>query len=111
VTIVNVDRDPNGFVDRAYVGDLAGNVWRMDLDDGTTNNDAAGWRLHKLASLGGGKFFFPPDVVLGQDFHAVLIGSGNREDPRATVSSDKFYMLKERTGFDGTDRYVAGIWS
>ena len=104
VTIVNVDRDTKGFIDRAYVGDLAGNVWRIDLDDPTsTTNDPAGWKLHKLASLGSRKFFFPPDVVLGSTFHAVLIGSGDREKPLSAASSDRFYMIKDAMlGLDGT---------
>ena len=38
VTIANTDRDAKGFADRAYVGDLAGNVWRMDLDDPASVN-------------------------------------------------------------------------
>ena len=104
VTIVNVDRDDKGFADRAYVGDLAGNVWRMDLDDpSSSGNDPAGWKLHKLASLGAKKFFYPPDVVLGATFHSVLIGSGDREKPLATSSSDAFYMIKDaKLGLDGS---------
>ena len=104
VTIVNVDKDAKGFVDRAYVGDLAGNVWRMDLDDpSSSTNDSAGWKLHKLASLGARKFFYPPDVVLGATFHAVVIGSGDREKPLVQTSSDRFYMLKDmKLGLDGT---------
>ena len=104
VTIVNVDRDAKGFVDRAYVGDLAGNVWRMDLDDpSSSTNDPAGWKLHKLASLGARKFFYPPDVVMGATFHAVVIGSGDREKPLVQTSSDRFYMIKDmKLGLDGT---------
>jgi type IV pilus assembly protein PilY1 len=104
VTIVNVDRDDKGFADRAYVGDLAGNVWRMDLDDpSSSTNASAGWKLYKLASLGAKKFFYPPDVVLGATFHAVLIGSGDREKPLATSSSDAFYMIKDaKIGLDGS---------
>ena len=104
VTVVNVDRDAGGFADRAYVGDLAGNVWRMDLDDPTSSTNAvAGWKLHKLATLGARKFFYPPDVVLAATFHAVLIGSGDREKPLAATSSDRFYMIKDaKLGLDGT---------
>jgi len=93
VTIVDADRD--GFIDRAYVGDLAGNIWRMDLDDGSGSNASTGWRLYKLASLGARKFFFPPDAVLTQGFTAVLIGSGDREKPLSSSSSDRFYMIKD----------------
>jgi type IV pilus assembly protein PilY1 len=104
VTIVNVDRDDKGFADRAYVGDLAGNVWRMDLDDPSSSTNAeAGWKLHKLASLGVRKFFYPPDVVLGSTFHAVLIGSGDREKPLVGSTSDRFFMIKDaQLGLDGS---------
>lgn len=109
VTIVNTDRDAGGLTDRAYVGDLAGNVWRMDLDDGSTSNDPSGWTLHKLAALGARKFFFPPDVVIGSAFDAVLIGSGDREKPLATSSADKFYMLKDMAlGFSGAGQATIG---
>jgi type IV pilus assembly protein PilY1 len=47
-----------GFVDRAYVGDLAGNIWRMDLMTRPSTIPPAGWKLHNLASLGARKFFF-----------------------------------------------------
>jgi type IV pilus assembly protein PilY1 len=101
VTIIDTDRD--GFVDRAYVGDLDGNVWRMDLDDGTSTNPSTGWKLYKLANLGSRKFFFPPDVVITSGFDAVLIGSGDREKPLAITSSDRFYMIKDaKTGLDGS---------
>jgi type IV pilus assembly protein PilY1 len=108
VTIVNVDRDASGFADRAYVGDLAGNIWRMDLDDPTSStNNVAGWKLHKLASLGARKFFFPPDVVLTSTYHAVLIGSGDREKPLLGTSSDRFYMIKDmKLGLNGTGQTV-----
>jgi type IV pilus assembly protein PilY1 len=104
VTITNVDRDGKGFTDRAYVGDLAGNVWRMDLDDPLSPTNASSrWKLHKLASLGARKFFYPPDVVFGAKFHSVLIGSGDREKVLATTSSDRFFMLKDKkVGLDGT---------
>src|SRR5205823_8715811 len=98
-----VDTDHDGFVDRAYVGDLDGNVWRMDLDDGSATNPYTGWKLYKLASLGAGKFFFPPDVVVSSTFDAVLIGSGDREKPLSLTSSDRFYMIKDaKTGLDGS---------
>ena len=68
-----------------------------------STNAVAGWKLHKLASLGARKFFYPPDVVLGATFHAVLIGSGDREKPLAATSSDRFYMIKDAMlGLDGT---------
>jgi type IV pilus assembly protein PilY1 len=101
--IAIVDSDRDGFIDRAYVGDMEGNIWRMDLDDGSASNPSSGWKLHKLASLGTRKFFYPPDVVLTSGFAAVLIGSGDREKPLSTTSSDRIYMIKDaKTGLDGS---------
>jgi type IV pilus assembly protein PilY1 len=101
VAVVDSDRD--GFIDRAYVGDMAGNIWRMDLDDGTSSNPSSAWSLHKLANLGARKFFYPPDVVLTSGFAAVIVGSGDREKPLSPTSSDRIYMIKDaKTGFDGS---------
>jgi type IV pilus assembly protein PilY1 len=97
--IAAIDRDFDTFADRAYVGDMEGNVWRMDIDDANPAN----WKLFQLASLGARKFFFRPDVVVSKNFDLVLIGSGNREDPLNIVSSDRFYMLKDMfVGKDAT---------
>jgi type IV pilus assembly protein PilY1 len=94
-----VDQNFDGYTDTAYVGDLGGNLWRMDLDkfDGSENN-AANWTLTRIGALDG-KFFYPPDVVLTSGFSAVLIGSGDREDPKRVSSQDHFYMIKD-TGSD-----------
>jgi len=90
--IAVIDRDFDTYADRAYVGDLEGNVWRMDIDDANPSN----WKLFKLAALDPTKrFFFRPDVVVSKNYDLVLIGSGNREDPLNTTSADTFYMLKD----------------
>ena len=97
-----LDRDGNSYVDRAYVGDTGGNVWRIDMASTSTAN----WRVNRLASVGRAafgatpaklvaptsgadndidghtrKFLYAPDVVPAEGFDAVLIGSGDREHP------------------------------
>src|SRR5262249_46805670 len=81
----------DGLGDRAYVGDTAGNIWRMDIDDANPAN----WNLFKFAALGPRKFFFPPDVIVSKDFDLVMIGSGDREKPLDTTAAENFYMLKD----------------
>ncbi|MDT8990649.1 hypothetical protein RQP54_07190 [Curvibacter sp. APW13] len=43
-----VDRDNNGLTDKMYVGDLGGNVWRLDVADATPSN----WTMQRFAALG-----------------------------------------------------------
>ncbi|MDQ3196433.1 MAG: PilC/PilY family type IV pilus protein, partial [Pseudomonadota bacterium] len=114
--IALLDRNSNGFIDRAYVGDTGGNVWRVDLGDG----DPGQWQVNKLASVGYAasatagnrrKFLYPPDVVASSDpngaFDAVLTGTGDREHPlqglgdtnhpTGNAVANSYYMFKDRS--------------
>lgn len=130
--VTAIDRDRNGLVDRVYVGDTGGNVWRVDF----TDPDPSNWQVHKLASLGFAasqtnadrrKFMFQPSVVSSSDssgpFDAVLLGSGDREHPfngygdsahpLSAAVTNRFYMLKDRSvsatlPFDPTKQCPAG---
>jgi len=92
ITAINADFDGQNYLDRLLVGDLGGNVWRFDIDDVTPAN----WRGLQLASLSNAagekrKFFFPPTVApqngTGYLFHAVYLGSGDKEHPLLTGCS------------------------
>jgi len=75
---------------RAYVGDLNGKVYRLDLP----SIDPASWKLHLFANLGAGlKFLYAPDLVKGGDRDYILIGSGDREKPLLTTTQDAFFGL------------------
>jgi type IV pilus assembly protein PilY1 len=87
-----IDRNRDGNVDRIYVGDTGGNVWRVDIAGAM-----ADWQAHKLAELGPGrKFLYPPDVVYDDGYDAILIGSGDREKPFQTSVQDRYFMLKDK---------------
>lgn len=113
--ITFVDRDNDGKTDRLYVGDVGGNVWRVDLEpvvSGITYKTPDKWKVTKLAALGcttgagpctvnsptqlvttPRKFFYPPNVVpvgatsADDSYDAVMIGSGDREHPLMTSQS------------------------
>lgn len=107
-----------GPINRAYVGDTGGNLWRIDLrpNPGVTGANLAGTLVTKIASIadqsapiGMRKFLFPPDVVGQTGFDALLIGSGDREHPFDTGVTNRFYMFKDKgpdagpiTGTTGT---------
>ncbi|MBI4190882.1 MAG: hypothetical protein HY525_10140 [Betaproteobacteria bacterium] len=113
VTALNTDIDAQGFIDRLYVGDLGGNVWRMDVNNPT----ATAWLAKQLASLSEAtgesrKFMFAPAAVKQNSperFDAVYIGSGDREHPLTTSTSlpananlDKMFMIKDDYQLEAT---------
>ncbi len=99
-----IDMNGDGCVDRIYVGDTGGNIFRFDVDDANANN----WVAYKIAAFGdidgnGGnddrKFLFPLDLALGvEDGHQIVYvigGTGDREQPQSTLIRDKFILLKD----------------
>lgn len=98
--VVVLDTNGDGVDDRFYVGVTGGNVWRADIGGGAP----ASWAVKKLAGIDSSssarrKFLYPPVVVAGQEaganYHAVLIGSGDREHPFNTTVANRFYMFKD----------------
>ena len=76
-----IDRDGNGYSDRAYFGDTGGQLWRLDI----ASSDVADWKATRLFkfSTSTQRFLSAPDVVESPDgnYDMVIIGSGNREKP------------------------------
>lgn len=100
--ITLLDRNSDGKIDRLYVGDVGGNVWRVDLEP-TGGNTPNFWQVKKLAALGCAtgpcaigttprKIFYPPEVIATGGYDAVFIATGDREhplytDPTSTAST------------------------
>jgi type IV pilus assembly protein PilY1 len=123
--VLVVDRSLDGYADRVYAVDVGGGVWRADIG----GTDKAAWAVSKLAALGdrsatGGiitgpssgktatrKFLFGPDVVFGDAFDSLVIGTGDREHPLSTNGAqsvvNRFYMVKDGTGAAGA---VLGVF-
>lgn len=113
VTLMDADRD--GCVDRLYAADTGANMFRFDIGD----TNPANWKTYKIAMLGdvgdnGGnddrKFLFAPDPVVyasGTDqMTFLLVGSGNREEPRDEAVRDMFFMVKDPVPAAGTNDAV-----
>lgn len=121
-----MDTDGDGLLDRIYAADTGGVVWRIDLAglydhdaDASTppvivNDRPQVWSAMPLLSIGrhvytgisdDRRFFNHADVVQSRDgygpFDAVLIGSGDREDPNGDDVTHYFYMVKDRNIFSG----------
>jgi len=99
LTVLDTDLDGT-FLDRIYVGDMGGQVWRFDIG----NSDKGLWSGRLLATLSttsptDRRIFFPPAAVkqlrLGVRYDAVIVGTGNREHPLKATSSDVIAMIKD----------------
>ncbi|HEY0720945.1 MAG TPA: PilC/PilY family type IV pilus protein, partial [Gammaproteobacteria bacterium] len=100
------DATGDGIVDRFYVGDTGGQLWRADL----TGTDVSQWKITRILNVGrhysatsvadDRRFFFPPEVVSTMDgsgaYVGVVIGSGNREHPLDLTITDWMYLYKDR---------------
>jgi type IV pilus assembly protein PilY1 len=96
-SVTLVDSDYDGYVDRAYAADLGANIYRIDFETSNGASAASGWTITKLAALqdasNSRKFFYEPDVVQTNMFTALLVGSGNREQPLLASTDDRFYTI------------------
>lgn len=116
-TVAVLDGDLDGSADRLYVGDIGGNVWRLDM-----SGHFSDWQMNKLAAFGGTAsldggydraihphFFGQPVIVrsllrvkTGTDAIAyvpadwVLIGSGNRAEPADSTAQNRYFALPDR---------------
>ena len=115
LTAIDTDLEGNNFIDRIYVGDMGGQVWRFDVG----HPDKALWKGRLLATLATSsptdrRIFFPPAAVKqlrrGVRYDAVIVGTGNREDPLKATSSDVIAMIKDPDpGLFATATAVASI--
>jgi type IV pilus assembly protein PilY1 len=120
-SVAVLDSDQDGLVDRLYVGDTGGNVWRVDMP----GIDKTQWTVIKLAELGGNdlandrRFFSEPSIVRTfitettqstvavdgiptsvitrheRPYDAILLGSGDRTAPLSDDTQDKLFMIKD----------------
>ena len=119
VAALNTDGDAQNLIDRIYVGDTGGNIYRFDIDKA----DPVQWTGKKLAALSDAsnrrKILFPPVVVrygppdTAESYDAVYVGTGDREHPLLTSTTspqapeDKIVMIMDRAGFtmNGDEAY------
>ena len=107
------DSNGDGNVDRVYVGDTGGQMWRIDFRpnraDGT-NNDGMLAVVGKLASVSSAgaaadarKFFYPPSIIQvrgagshsNEDYDLISAVTGNRANPLNKSVQDRFYAFRD----------------
>lgn len=97
-----LDMTGDGITNQIYVGDMGGQVWRFDINNGSTRKKLVTGAV--LAQLGGAdeannrRFYHAPDLSgteFGGSRHlALIIGSGWQAHPLNRVIDDRIYMLR-----------------
>jgi type IV pilus assembly protein PilY1 len=102
-----LDISGDGYMDRLYVADMGGQIFRYDIDNTNNINVAGSITGKRIAKLSGSgvsdarRFYYPPDVAVVDDkkggkFHALVISSGYRAHPLDTNIHDRIYMIKDK---------------
>jgi type IV pilus assembly protein PilY1 len=98
--IARVDINGDGKIDRLYVGDLGGRMWRFDIADPNPANWSG--RIIFQSNPGndgttGRKIFYPPDVTLEKGNYEILFfGTGDREHPQNETVINRLYAVKDK---------------
>jgi hypothetical protein len=100
--IAKVDIDGDGKIDRLYVGDTGGRIWRFDIGDAT---NTASWTGNIIFNAQG-KIFYPPDVTLENDagnYEMIFFGTGDRENPKGDLTNiNRLYAIKDKPPYPHT---------
>ena len=107
--ITIADTNSDGYTDRMYVGDMAGQLWRFDITNGNAASSLVAGGV--IASLGthddtthtnasNRRFYNAPDIATfsskgGTPYYNISIGSGYRGHPLNTTTEDRFYAIRD----------------
>lgn len=93
-----VDTNGDGYIDRLYVGDAGGRLWRFDISESDPTAWSGSALFNSSAGLLGGsrKIFSRPDVTLEKGFEMVFFGTGDREHPDETKVTNQIFAIKDK---------------
>ena len=94
VDVTGFDTNASGYTNRVYAGDLGGNIFAFEDDNGDGN-----WSRRKLFSASAvdgvqRKIFYAPDAVGESDGETISFGTGDRADPEETGVVNRIYVIK-----------------
>jgi len=105
-----LDLTGDGLVNQFYVGDMGGQIWRFDVDNGngSWSDIISGAVIADLSTAASDannrRFFYSIDASLslvdGKDVLNLAIGSGWRSHPLDMVVDDRFYLLRTTDIYD-----------
>ena len=92
-----LDLDGDGYLDRSYVLDVTGGLWRFDFASGQSGGELA--TASRLARLGTGahRFHASPDVSISRIGNknriSIAAGSGRTSRPREATIEERLYVI------------------
>jgi type IV pilus assembly protein PilY1 len=98
-----LDKDGDGFIDTAYIGDLAGNIWKFtfcpDLWSGSNPCTTTDWTATQLFNSEGSKtpIFNTPVVARDSSYYWVFWGTGDKAYPNNTGAQNSFLAVKDQS--------------
>ncbi len=104
-----IDTDNDGFIDRVYVGDLGGNIWRFNLCKANNKNahgdsctSTIGWRGSIFYDSSSGQIRpIYTSVSAAKDNGGnlwIYWGTGDKQCPADPNAQEQFYALKDNNG-------------
>ncbi len=103
--ILAVDINANGVIDRLYAAGVGGRIIRVDIPDSkfidhTFSGSVIADINADATSSDFRRFFNTPEVGFfskgSAQYLPILIGSGNRPNPKSTAVIDRFYMIQDK---------------
>ena len=93
-----VDTNGDGYIDRLYVGDTGGRLWRFNISEPDPTAWSGSTLFNSSVGLLGGsrKIFSRPDVTLEKGFEMVFFGTGDREHPDESKVMNQIYAIKDK---------------
>ena len=91
--IAAVDTNGDGKIERLYVGDLGGQLWRFDIGNANNVGSWTGRVVFRSNQTSGDKrmIFAPPDVMIDEkNITWVFFGTGDREKPKQETGTTTF---------------------
>jgi type IV pilus assembly protein PilY1 len=102
-TVLAVDTTFDNYINRVYVGDLGGQMWRFGLhrdnsdDHRAENGNVDNWTPRLLfATNSASPIFYAPDLVLEPGYAYLYFGTGDRTNPCTTTGTNRFFAVKDR---------------
>jgi len=92
--ISRVDTNNDSYIDRLYVGDVGGQIWRFDIGaSGLTGKVVFDANFGESLKR---KIFYSPEVTLENGYDMLFFGTGDREHPKDITKIDRLYTIKDK---------------